>query len=855
MEIPTVDIVIKNNRAFFNGWYPRDLVDEALSAEVPGARFSPAFRAKKWDGRTHLLSRVSNTFPPGVLHIVKDLLADAGYSVSVTNVDIALLKEFVPEEVASLWDIGFPMVPSVGSVVFRDYQIEAGEAFLTPSSEAPYRGILHMGTGCHAKGQGILLYDGTIVPVENICVGDLLMGPDSTPREVKKLIRGRGQMYKVVPNKGAPFEINEDHILTLKKVNQGGSSPSKQGGVIIDVSVKDYITWSNKQKHLYKLFRVPVEMGSDSLPIPSYLLGLLLGDGHIGKYSLSLTSADPEVYNYFISAVSSMGHKIKVQAQKDNASSVFHVTGSPTINLRYLLKDLGLFNVRSETKFVPAIYKRSRLDQRKDLLAGLIDTDGSYCNGGYDYISKSFVLASDVAFLARSVGLAAYVTPCFKRCQTGKEGIYYRVSISGDCSIIPCKIYRKISKNRRQKKDVLVTGFTLEKLKHGNFYGFTLNKDGRYLLDDFTVTHNSGKTYTSAGIVAALNKYGRIPTLFLVHGRSLVKQTYDVYVKCFGEDLVGICSADKWEPKLITIASVDTIASRLKSEKKDKSSTAANDLLDSILFIIADECHRATSKGWVDILKASAAPFRLGLSGTPLKNEDDRDLLLQSVTGPIVFRLETSRLQEEGHVAEADLITVAITQPELKQLDWHSAFNALIVENQDRTSIIADMAVKYAVEGKTILILAGNSVQFSKNIYESVREIISSFSLGVTCKLVTGTTKTDEVNAAFQELREKHLNILITTLLADEGIDVPAINVLMTVGGGKSFVKVIQRVGRGLRLKADGSSLLVIDFFDMTNKYLLKHAKERLKYYSEEKIFKSGTTIADSAYQMEYQVA
>lgn len=511
MDVPTVDIVIKNNRAFFNGWYPRDLVDDALSAEVPGARFSPAFRARKWDGKTHLLSRVSNTFPPGVLHIVKNLLAEAGYPVTVSNVDIELLKEFVPEEVASLWDIGFPMVPSIGSVTFRDYQIEAGEAFLTPSSEAPYRGILHMGTG-------------------------------------------------------------------------------------------------------------------------------------------------------------------------------------------------------------------------------------------------------------------------------------------------------------------------------------------------------SGKTYTSAGIVAALNKHGRIPTLFLVHGRSLVKQTYDVYVRCFGEDLVGICSADTWDPKLITIASVDTIASRLKKEKKDKSSEA-NDLLDSILFIIADECHRATSKGWVDIFKASAAPFRLGLSGTPLKNEDDRDLLLQSVTGPIVYRLETSRLQEEGHVAEADLITVAITQPELKQLDWHSAFNALIVENSDRTAIIADMAVRYATEGKTILILAGNSVRFSENIFDAVSAILSNYSLGVTCKLVTGTTKTDEVNGAFQDLRDKKLNILITTLLADEGIDVPAINVLMTVGGGKSYVKAIQRIGRGLRLKTDGSSLLVVDFFDMTNKYLLKHAKERLKYYTEEKIFKSGTTIVDSSYQVEYQAA
>jgi superfamily II DNA or RNA helicase len=503
MNVDNVDIVIQNNRAFFNGWYPRDLVDDALSAEVPGARFSPAFRAKKWDGKTHLLSRVSNTFPPGVLHIVKDLILSNGFTISVTNKDIEVLKELVPDEVAALWDIGFPMVESLGPFTFRDYQIEAGNAFLTPCSEAPYRGILHMGTG-------------------------------------------------------------------------------------------------------------------------------------------------------------------------------------------------------------------------------------------------------------------------------------------------------------------------------------------------------SGKTLTSAGIVATLNRHGKVPTLFLVHGKSLVKQTYDVYVKCFGEDLVGTCNADDWNPKLITIASVDTIASRLKKEKKHGE---ANELLDEVQFIIADECHRATSKGWVDIFKASAAPFRLGLSGTPIKKEDDRDLLLQSVTGPIVYHLETSKLQEGGHVAEAELLTVAITRPELKSLDWHDAYMALIVENTERTKIIADLAIRRANDHKTVLILAGNSVKFAHNIYEEIERRNVAGSAGVQFKIVTGTTKSDVVNEAFQLLREKKLDILITTLLADEGVDVPAINTLMTVGGGKSYVKVIQRVGRGLRIKEDNSSLEVIDFFDMTNKYLIKHAKERLKFYKEENIFKAGTTIADVDYE------
>src|SRR4051812_119108 len=81
--------------------------------------------------------------------------------------------------------------------------------------------ILYAPTGCHVAGQGVLRFDGSIVPVEQVRCGDLLMGPDSQPRTVLELHRGAGNLQKIVPIKGKPFTVNSGHVLTLVTTNDG----------------------------------------------------------------------------------------------------------------------------------------------------------------------------------------------------------------------------------------------------------------------------------------------------------------------------------------------------------------------------------------------------------------------------------------------------------------------------------------------------------------------------------------------------------------------------------------------------------------------------------------------------------
>ncbi len=175
------------------------------------------------------------------------------------------------------------------------------------------------------------------------------------------------------------------------------------------------------------------------------------------------------------------------------------ITNSP--NLFSWLRHQKLFPIACESKFIPHDYKTGSSSQRLELLAGILDTDGYYHGGnGYEITLKSKQLSDDIAFVARSLGFAAYTKPCQKKCSNGVVGNYFRTHISGNVHLIPCRIDYKTAHPRRQKKDVLRRGFKVELLSEDDYYGFSLDGDGRFLLGDFTVTHNTGKTYTACAV-------------------------------------------------------------------------------------------------------------------------------------------------------------------------------------------------------------------------------------------------------------------------------------------------------------------------------------------------------------------
>ena len=115
-------------------------------------------------------------------------------------------------------------------LTLRPYQQEAVDAVQAAVRRGIQRPMVVLPTGCHRAGQGILLCDGTVKRVEDVVVGDELLGPDSRPRRVRQLARGRGPMVEIRPMKGDPWVVNAEHILTLVRTNVRNPNPRRNAG-------------------------------------------------------------------------------------------------------------------------------------------------------------------------------------------------------------------------------------------------------------------------------------------------------------------------------------------------------------------------------------------------------------------------------------------------------------------------------------------------------------------------------------------------------------------------------------------------------------------------------------------------
>lgn len=407
----------------------------------------------------------------------------------------------------------------------RDSQLRALELYfqgvIQNASRASQNVILIGPNGCHRKGQLVLMFDGSLKRVEDVSQGDLLIGPDSTPRKVLETIRGFGRMVEVRPIKGKPFVVSENHILTViqSRMRNHPRKPSEDTEEMIkDIQVSELLRlpkWKVGPKGLYKLMRTGVDFPTMPVgPIEPYFLGVYLGDGGSANGGTTITSKEAEI----VATIHSQAGKYLFNTHQYPAgqAQIFHLTPGRTggqalsNGLARDLIALGLYKKTSESKFIPLQYKLGSRNTRLEVLAGLLDTDGYLDKGYYDFVTRSKQLAEDVAFVSRSLGFYAFVREKSSHDQFGHKGVYYRVGISGDIYKIPTRVARKRAQPRRQKKSVLRTCFRLKPLEDEEYFGFRVDGDQRYLLDDFTVTHNSGKTMLAKKFGESLEKKARL---------------------------------------------------------------------------------------------------------------------------------------------------------------------------------------------------------------------------------------------------------------------------------------------------------------------------------------------------------
>lgn len=357
--------------------------------------------------------------------------------------------------------------------------------------------------GCLGKDVKVLMFDGSTKLSQEICVGDVLMGPDSCPRNVLKIDSGISNLYEVSPKKGEKWICNDEHIFTVHDQYITRSMRlynSAKTSDIVDKHIKEILKFQKNNGEIghLKLVRTGVEFKEKTLPIDPYLLGLWLAEGtkHKGNPYFSICKQDSDIIDYLLSYPLPKGIECKIKDDSENCVQVRFVGGGSKNIFREEFKkcidELG--NV-----FIPQNYLINSVENRLRLLAGLIDGDGYKKSDGccFSISTKWESLGEGIVYLVRSLGL--YPSYKWKRSTIKSrnfEAYYFRIGISGHTEIIPNILSRKKASKRKQIKDVLHTGFSLKPIGKGAWFGFTVDGDNRYLLGDFTITHNSGKTFT-----------------------------------------------------------------------------------------------------------------------------------------------------------------------------------------------------------------------------------------------------------------------------------------------------------------------------------------------------------------------
>lgn len=343
---------------------------------------------------------------------------------------------------------------------------------------------------CLARGTPVLMYDGTIQSVENVCVGDKLMGDDSTPRNVLSLARGTEEMYRVTLYDGTFYDVNKSHILSLVATQSHGKQKT---GDIVNVSVREWLTWSERKKRTHAGYRVSVDYPKRSEPlcIDPYILGIWLGDGT--SIRPDITNEDPEIIEVWREEAKKRGMVIH---EYTHGGTTYSMTNGYYGGHNSLKDDLCRYNL-SGNKHIPFVYLTASHKERLELLAGLIDTGGYLAKDkrGFEITQKSKQLAHDIQRLARSVGIHATLRETTKSAHPGHIGTYYRLFLTQNIEKIPVKVHRRkpnppnSTKNTRRNLHFGIK--SIESLGIGEYFGFTIDGNSLFLLGDFTVTHNT----------------------------------------------------------------------------------------------------------------------------------------------------------------------------------------------------------------------------------------------------------------------------------------------------------------------------------------------------------------------------
>jgi superfamily II DNA or RNA helicase len=329
------------------------------------------------------------------------------------------------------------------------------------------------------------------------------------------------------------------------------------------------------------------------------------------------------------------------------------------------------------------------------------------------------------------------------------------------------------------------------------------------------IATGAGKTLVTAALSYAVEQYGR--SIVIVPNKDLVKQTCADYIN-LGLD-VGVYYGDKKEiGKMHTICTWQSLNSIKKRFREGDADFGLQEFIEDVVCVIVDEVHQAKADVLKEMLTKDFAhiPLRWGLTGT-IPKAPHEFISLQASLGEVVNQLSASTLQEMGVLSNCH---VNIMQ--LKETAEYSNYQselAYLTTNPQRMEYISNLIIKIAESGNTLILVDRIAAG----------EMLAANIPGST--FVHGITK--DRKTAYDAINESDNSITIATYgVAAVGINIPRIFNMVLLEPGKSFVRVIQSIGRGIRKAADKEHVEIWDLAS-TAKYSKKHLTERKKFYAE----------------------
>ena len=341
------------------------------------------------------------------------------------------------------------------------------------------------------------------------------------------------------------------------------------------------------------------------------------------------------------------------------------------------------------------------------------------------------------------------------------------------------------------------------------------------------IATGAGKTLITAALSWQAGNYGR--SIVIVPNKSLVTQTETDY-RNLGLD-VGVYFGDRKEwGRQHTICTWQSLNILLKNTKSGDAEVTIQDFLEDVVCIIVDEVHMAKADALKTLLTGVMAhiPIRWGLTGT-IPKEDFEFQALHVSLGPVVGRLKAHELQAQGVLAQCHVNVV--------QLQDHAEFNdyqselKYLVTNVERIEYISKIIDKIKDSGNTLILV--DRIETGKLLQTYLSTLFGLLGDKPEAVFVSGSTKASDRKDEYDEIATSTNKVIIATYgVAAVGINIPRIFNLVMVESGKSFTRVIQSIGRGIR-KAEDKDFVQIWDITSTCKFAKRHLTKRKAFYKD----------------------